>query len=73
MTPQDKQDMIAAQNGACALCLKPFVSHACIDHCHQTGQVRGILCVGCNVALGRLGDTIEAIEGVLDYLRRANG
>ena len=40
-----------------------------LDHDHTTGEFRGWLCTPCNSALGRLGDTVEAIERVLDYLR----
>lgn len=39
-----------------------------IDHCHETGRVRGELCTPCNIAIGQLGDTPEAIQRVLEYL-----
>lgn len=43
----------------------------CVDHDHITKKVRGILCDSCNISVGRLGDTIEHIEKVLEYLRNA--
>lgn len=42
-----------------------------LDHCHQSGIFRGWLCARCNLGIGRLGDTIESIERVLEYLKRA--
>lgn len=41
-----------------------------IDHCHETGVVRGGLCETCNRGLGLLGDTAESIEKALQYLKK---
>lgn len=41
------------------------------DHCHETGLARGWICVKCNLALGLLGDTLEAAERAVAYLKRA--
>jgi hypothetical protein len=41
-----------------------------LDHCHVTGKFRGWLCTACNLALGKLGDSIEGLERALAYLRR---
>jgi hypothetical protein len=38
------------------------------DHCHRTGQARGWLCDGCNIALGMLGDDLEGVENMRRYL-----
>jgi len=43
-----------------------------IDHCHETGKIRGVLCNGCNVALGNLGDTVEGLEKAITYLKNNN-
>lgn len=40
-----------------------------IDHCHETGVVRGVLCNSCNTGLGKLGDNIEGLEKALNYLK----
>jgi hypothetical protein len=40
-----------------------------VDHDHATGLVRGILCHGCNVALGMLGDSSLRLDGLKEYLR----
>jgi hypothetical protein len=39
-----------------------------IDHCHDTGKVRGGLCHNCNTALGLLGDSLELIDKLRRYL-----
>lgn len=40
-----------------------------VDHCHTTGQVRGLLCGGCNSALGHFGDSVEVMLSAIRYLR----
>jgi hypothetical protein len=42
-----------------------------VDHCHVTGVFRGWLCSNCNLGLGKLGDTVGAVERMLAYLKRA--
>lgn len=42
------------------------------DHCHKTGWFRGWLCNACNTGIGLLGDSMEALERALLYLRRAD-
>jgi hypothetical protein len=40
-----------------------------IDHCHETNEVRGILCSGCNTGLGHLGDNIDGLLRAVAYLK----
>lgn len=40
-----------------------------VDHCHTTGQIRGLLCNHCNTGLGKLGDTVEALQRAIRYLQ----
>jgi hypothetical protein len=42
----------------------------CIDHCHTTGKVRGLLCHACNRALGNFGDNIANLEQAIIYLSK---
>lgn len=42
-----------------------------LDHCHVTGAFRGWLCSKCNLGIGKLGDSIEAVSKALSYLKRA--
>ena len=39
-----------------------------IDHCHETGKVRGLLCSKCNIALGNFDDDIETLKRAISYL-----
>lgn len=68
------KDMLENQKGRCKVCNKKFTNKsryttACVDHCHTTGQVRGLLCNSCNRAIGMLGDTYEAVKKAADYLK----
>lgn len=42
----------------------------CMDHCHETGKLRGLLCSNCNVGIGMLGDSCAGVESALLYLRQ---
>jgi len=59
---------LALQNGACAICRKKPKGLLCVDHCHLTGKVRGLLCSKCNSALGFYGDDPKLAQAGADYL-----
>ena len=42
-----------------------------VDHCHDTGNIRGLLCQKCNSAIGLLGDRLQGVQGALNYLEEA--
>lgn len=70
ITPEDYQAMLAVQNGTCAICKQgPGKSKLQVDHDHDTGQVRGLLCVSCNSGLGHLGDDYGRVLLAAEYLR----
>lgn len=55
----------------CQLCGKKFKSgprSRYIDHCHETGKVRGVLCSSCNYALGILGDRVASLQKAINYV-----
>lgn len=63
----DRRAMEKAQGGKCASCgTKP--KRLVVDHDHSTGKVRGLLCDPCNLALGLLGDSADAIRSLLSYV-----
>ncbi len=50
-----RAQLLAKQCGKCALCRRPAAKRTpCLDHCHSTGVVRGVLCRGCNALLGKI-------------------
>ena len=66
--PKEYQAMFTAQNGACAICKLQFTKTPCIDHCHATNKVRGLLCNPCNKALGLFQDNVMNLGSAIEYL-----
>jgi hypothetical protein len=64
--------LLAAQDAKCAICSKQLTWSFHIDHDHESGVVRGILCSSCNTGLGLLGDRVDSLEKAVDYLRQAH-
>ena len=71
LTAEDYQRLLAAQNGACAVCRQISERRLCVDHCHATGEVRGLLCSNCNTAIGLLDDDPERMRAAALYVLRA--
>lgn len=55
MTAAEYDSMLEKQRGVCALCGQPM-ARPVVDHDHQTGRVRGILCHPCNIKLPTVED-----------------
>ena len=74
MTLADREALIAAQGGACAICgTTTPTGHGArlhVDHCHATGEVRGMLCTKCNRALGLFEDNTESLASAITYLQQ---
>lgn len=70
MTPEEFEAMSEAQGGACAACggIPDGVLH--VDHNHETGLVRGLLCNLCNGALGFARDDRDVLVALAAYLDR---
>ena len=69
MTLADYDRMLEEQGGQCAICGTAEVDgRFCVDHNHATGEVRGLLCNGCNSGLGQLGDSISNLASAIAYL-----
>lgn len=69
-TGEDWARCFHAQSGRCAACAEPFLREPHVDHDHGTGQVRGLLCAGCNTALGLVKENLEALRGLAAYVER---
>jgi len=60
--------------GKCEACGSPLEnSEMCIDHCHKTGRIRGVLCRFCNALEGILTNRAERVEKVRAYLLEREG
>ena len=76
LTTECYDKMMEAQNGRCAICGTTETRNAAykffpVDHCHETGKVRGLLCDFCNVGLGRFEDDIERLQKAIEYLKES--
>lgn len=68
ITLADEQRMRDEQHDACAICLKTFTATPAVDHCHVTGNVRGLLCDFCNKGLGNFDDDEMRLRRAVNYL-----
>lgn len=73
LTLQQWDMMLARQGGQCALCEHHHVAgHArkslVVDHCHASGQIRGLLCHNCNRAIGLMHDDVQRLRFAAEYL-----
>jgi hypothetical protein len=67
-------EMVEAQNSQCAICSKPHSESKwqclVVDHNHDTGNVRGLICHNCNKGIGHLQDNIEVLKNAVKYLEK---
>lgn len=67
----DRYDKLLQNQGfCCKICKKEHTDEKKlhVDHDHNTGDVRGLLCNNCNNGIGKIGDTTEALKRALKYL-----
>ena len=69
ITLDQYNSMLAAQSGRCSICgsVKEVLF---VDHCHESGRVRELLCSSCNSALGLFRDSVIAVKRAHEYLIR---
>lgn len=71
ITAAEYMALLNAQKGVCALCEKPPKKiRLAVDHNHHNGKVRGLLCMGCNMALGILEKRLGLTPKLYFYLER---
>ena len=78
ITLAEYETFFSRQNGLCAICAEPEkaidhltkdIRRLAVDHCHRTKKIRGLLCLACNTAIGKLRDNPELIERAAVYVR----
>ena len=73
ITVEKYQELSAKQGGVCAICRREKTvgrgQNLYIDHDHATGEVRGLLCHGCNLVLGYADDRVETLRAAIEYLQ----
>lgn len=57
------------KDNVCSICGKSTVKSLAIDHDHNTGKIRGLLCFSCNVGLGHFKDDITLLEKAIEYIK----
>jgi Autographiviridae endonuclease VII len=68
--------MFAIQEGKCLGCKRhqsELKFKLAVDHCHESGAIRGLLCISCNAALGNVRDDVEVLENLKSYLKKSSG
>jgi len=75
ITIEGRDALFQKQGGLCGCCGKEINTErhakqnkACVDHCHDTKQIRGLLCHSCNMGIGKLGDNLEGLMKAVRYL-----
>ena len=70
---EEYEQMLKDQNGKCAICGRPvadFERGLAVDHDHETGKVRGLICPNCNRGLGGFFDNLDLLKGAVEYLEK---
>ena len=65
-------NLLKIQNNECAICGNKFRNNkdTCVDHDHNTGKIRQLLCFNCNIGIGKFRDSIVLVEKALSYLHK---
>jgi len=69
LTVEQFEEMAKLQDHRCLIC-RNGERTLFVDHDHNSGRVRGLLCSQCNAGIGLLGDDIERLGSAIDYLRQ---
>jgi Autographiviridae endonuclease VII len=74
ISSEQYEQMFADQEYRCKICeIEPTNAVLFVDHCHDTGKIRGLICSPCNLALGHLKDSAWLCERAAKYLRTTSG
>ena len=73
LTQDNYNNMLKSQHNCCAICKREDTGiertkKLSVDHCHNTGKVRGLLCNWCNQGLGHFKDSVDLLSQAVSYL-----
>lgn len=69
LTLDDYDGMLEKQNYGCAICGESNGNRVMfVDHDHETGKIRGLLCARCNSAIGLFDDDIKKMAKAIEYI-----
>ena len=70
LTPEKFDKLLQDQQYSCAICKTQLSeSELQVDHCHNSGKIRGLLCFSCNLSLGMFKDNIQLLYQAVEYLK----
>ncbi len=81
ITSIEYEQLVIAQNNKCSICDKPEISidktngklrDLSVDHNHETGKIRGLLCTGCNIGIGLFKENSQILKKAIEYLKIHN-
>jgi len=75
---EDYTQMVANQNGVCAICFRPetvrtkqgVIKQLGLDHNHKTDKLRELLCHDCNTAIGLMDEDVSRLLSAVSYLNK---
>jgi hypothetical protein len=85
LTIEEFRKMFEEQKNLCAICNQPEtriftgrganagrmkVAKLCVDHCHSSGKIRGLLCHDCNTSIGKMKDDVDRLQSAINYLNK---
>ena len=71
LEPEEYELLLEKSKNLCMICSSPPSKKSLhIDHDHKTGKVRGLLCHGCNTALGLLKEDLSIMKKLIEYIER---
>lgn len=76
ISKEEYLSLLESQNHKCKICnlesSDNLHNYLYVDHCHQTNEIRGLLCKSCNSLLGMAKDDVEILENAIKYLKESN-
>ena len=72
ITIKKYDEILKSQKGVCAICKSdcPSGKNLAVDHCHKTGQIRGLLCFNCNLGIANLKESKEIFHKAAEYVEK---